>query len=486
MYARGLAGFVKSGGRMRLLVGAQLLAEDVEAIKSGGGIVDVTRRRLLQMFEAPTAEIEVRRLEILAWMIATGNLEIKVGLPRDPYTGLPLAAPEADGYFHAKSGVATDAHGDSIGWMGSNNDTVAANVSNYEQFMVHKSWEGGLAHTEWIKTRFTKLWENQDPDWTTIRIPEAVEQRLLEYTPPEAPTVEPIEKEESSSIEAEALIAAWLRDAPYLVKVGKRLGRATASIRPWPHQHRVAEDIVACFPDRFLLADEVGLGKTIEVGLALRDLTLSGVVERCLILTPRSVLNQWRDELREKFLLNAREYDGARSLKDGTLVLVSSQLAKRRERREEFLNGPDWDLVVVDEAHHARRKGFADPQRRPNRLLELLEGVDGLPGLAAKTRGLLLLTATPMQVHALEVWDLVIQLGVPGRWGASGAYFLRYFEALRKAGEDWATADWELIAAMAGDERDQGGDPLPAGGGRAEGTDRLGRVGDAVRPGSRP
>ena len=327
--------------------------------------------------------------------------------------------------------------------------------------MAHKSWEGGLAHTEWIKARFTKLWENQDPDWTTIRIPEAVEQRLLEYTPPEAPTVEPIEKEESSSIEAEALIAAWLRDAPYLVEVGKRLGRATASIRPWPHQHRVAEDIVASFPDRFLLADEVGLGKTIEVGLALRDLTLSGVVERCLILTPRSVLNQWRDELREKFLLNASEYDGTASLRDGSLVLVSSQLAKRKERREEFLDGPEWDLVVVDEAHHARRKGFIDPRRRPNRLLELLEGVDGLPGLAAKTQGLLLLTATPMQVHALEVWDLLIQLGVPGRWGASGSYFLRYFEALRKAGEDWAVADWELVAAMAGDERDQGGDPYP-------------------------
>ena len=140
---------------------------------------------------------------------------------------------------------------------------------------------------------------------------------------------------------------------------------------------------------------------------------------------------------------------------------MSSQLAKRKERREEFLNGPDWDLVVIDEAHHARRKGFIDPRRRPNRLLELLEGVEGLPGLATKTRGLLLLTATPMQVHALEVWDLLIQLGIPGRWGASGAYFLRYFEALRKAGEDWPAADWELVAAMAGDERDYGGDPYP-------------------------
>ena len=380
LYARGLAGFVKNGGRLRLLVGAQLLAEDVEAIESGADLVDVTRRRLLRVFEAPMAEIEVRRLQILAWMIATETLEIKVGLPRDPDTGWPLAASDADGYFHAKSGIATDSAGDRIGWSGSNNDTAAAHVSNYEEFLVHKSWDGGQGHTEWIAARFEKLWENQHPDWITIPIPEAVEQRLLEYTPPEAPTVEPIEEEESRRLDEEVVIAAWLRDAPHLVEVGERLGRATANIQPWPHQDRVAEDIVSGFPDRFLLADEVGLGKTIEVGLALRDLTLSGVVERCLILTPRSVLNQWRDELREKFLLTAREYDGPASLGDESPVLVSSQLAKRRERRQEFLNGPDWDLVVVDEAHHARRKGFIDPRRRPNRLLELLEGVDGMPG----------------------------------------------------------------------------------------------------------
>lgn len=460
-YARGLSGFVKGGGRMRMVVGAKLAPEDVEAIESGSGLTDVTRRRLLHLFEAPTGSVEVRRLEMLAWMVATGTLEIRVGLARDARTGHPLASPEADGYFHAKSGVATDAHGGKIGWSGSNNDTAAALSANYEQFMVHRSWTGGQPHIEWIEARFARLWENRDPDWITIPIPEAVERRLLEYTPPEAPGGEPLEEAERDAREAEQVVAAWLRDAPHLIEVGSRLGRATANIRPWPHQHRVVEDVVAGFPDRFLLADEVGLGKTIEVGLALRDLTLSGMVERCLILTPRSVLNQWRDELREKFLLTAVEYQSPASFGTGSPVLASSQLAKRKERRGEFLSGPDWDLVVIDEAHHARRKGFIDPRRRPNRLLELLEGVDGLPGLADKTRGLLLLTATPMQINPVEVWDLLLQLGMPGRWGASGSYFVRYFEALRQASEDWATADWELVAAMAGDEVEQGGDPFP-------------------------
>ncbi len=461
LYARGLAGFVSGGGRMRLLVGAQLQAEDIRAIQEGEELEDVTRRRLLRLFGISSAAIVTRRLEILAWMVATGTLDIKVGLPRDSLTGLPLPASEADGYFHAKSGVAFDDHGDRIGWSGSNNDTLAAHKSNYEQFMVHRSWVGGKEHIAWIRDRFERLWDNRHPDWITIRIPDAVEQRLLEYTPPEAPVVEPVEEEESAEIEREAIIAAWLRDAPYLIETGKRLGRTTANIQPWPHQDRVAEDIVAGFPDRFLLADEVGLGKTIEVGLALRDLILSGRVRRGLILAPRSVVTQWREEMAEKFLLEAVEYAGPPSLRNEGLVLASSQLAKRKGRREEFLTGPDWDLVVVDEAHHARRKGFVDDRRRPNRLLELLEGVDGLPGLASKTKGLLLLTATPMQVNPLEVWDLLRQLGMPGRWGASGGNFLRYFDSLRRANEDWKKADWDLVAAMAGDERDFGGRPYP-------------------------
>ena len=462
LMAQGLSRFIANGGRMRLLVGAKLEEGDVEAISAGADLLEITRDRLVRLFEGPQDEVQTRRLEALAWMVSTGALEIKVGLPKDPRTGLPLAASEADGYFHLKNGVAADEHGDKIAWTGSNNETAAAWLDNYEQFLVSPSWKNGwtVDQVRSVEADFQRLWDDQDQRWTTIPIPEAARRRLLEYTPERAPAVEPEEApQEDPGIEA--VTAAWLRDLPRLLGVGKRLGRATAAVRPWPHQRRVADDIVASFPDRFLLADEVGLGKTIEAGLALRDLILAGTVERCLILVPKSVLQQWRGELYEKFRLRAAVYSGPESLAEEPLLLVSSQLAKRKERRGEFLDGPDWDLVVVDEAHHARRKGFQDQNRRPNRLLELLEGVDGGRGLAAKTKGLLLLTATPMQVHPLEVWDLLIQLDLPGRWGASGAYFLRYFEALRTAREDWRAADWELAAAMARDERDHGGGAHP-------------------------
>ena len=152
--------------------------------------------------------------------------------------------------------------------------------------------------------------------------------------------------------------------------------------------------------------------------MAIRQLVLSGRVQRALILVPKSVLVQWQEELYEKFILNIPRYDGSsfydvfgRELKvpSGTnpwdaqpVFLASSHLAKRRERQEQLIESQPWHLIVVDEAHHARRKDFLSrEQYRPNRLLELLQGTNAKPGLRDRTKGLLLLTATPMQIDPI-------------------------------------------------------------------------------------
>jgi hypothetical protein len=87
--------------------------------------------------------------------------------------------------------------------------------------------------------------------------------------------------------------AAVLRDAPRMPG-GRFVGMYTAPVEPWPHQEVVAHRLVETWPYSYLLCDEVGLGKTIEAGLAIRSLLLSGLAKRVLIAPPASLTQQWQ------------------------------------------------------------------------------------------------------------------------------------------------------------------------------------------------
>lgn len=277
--------------------------------------------------------------------------------------------------------------------------------------------------------------------------------------PPASPDPAP-----SLELEREKLLFHFVREAPRLLSAAL-LGVASAPVAPWPHQLEVVRRSVEAFPRGFLFCDEVGLGKTVEAALALRQLLLSGRVTRALVLVPKALLRQWQEELHEKAALELPVYDGRRCFGlDGAelrlqpgrtpweafpLLLASSQLFRRKKRHEELLRAPAWDLVIVDEAHHARRSRSG----RPNRLLELLGGAGQAGGgrgrgLKDRTRCLYLLTATPMQVDPVELWDLLRLVGLGGAWGAREEDFLRYFAELRRpAGE----RDLPFLAAMVRD-----------------------------------
>ncbi|MCX2727450.1 SNF2-related protein [Thermomicrobium sp. 4228-Ro] len=474
--AAGIARLIQNGGRMRLLVGADLQPEDVDAIVAGEELAAVVRQRLLARLTTPEDELMRDRLAALAWMVAEGLLEVRVVLPCDA-TGRPLPAERAEEYFHAKEGVFTDAHGDRIAFSGSVNESVHGWQHNYEQFAVYFSWDTSRPYLEQVVHRFERLWTNAEPGWISLPLPEAVRAELLRYRPSAPPVRDPLERtvgvreqREGYTVERgdarAVLLARFLRDAPLLVGA-EGLGVATAAIQPWPHQLRVSRALIERFPERFLLADEVGLGKTIEVGLALRQLVLDRRVQRALLLVPHSVIRQWQEELYEKFCLDVPRYEDGKfwSVRGGAweprtanpfasepVFLVSSQLAKRRDRSADVLDAGPWDLVVVDEAHHARRGGFERGLDQPNRLLALLRQ------LSERTRGLWLLSATPMQLHPIELWDLLVLLGLGGRWGASPSAFLRFYEELRRGP---AELDWSFVLGLVREEvRLQGLDPV--------------------------
>lgn len=459
--AAGVAHLIRNNGSMRLLVGADLNENDVKAIQRGHDLADVLKDKFLPYLDNPE-EFAKKRLEVMAWMVAKGTLNIKVVLPQKD--GKPLAARESLDYYHPKEGLFTDKKGNQLAFSGSVNESAQSWEKNYEQFMVYRSWDGSAPYLKQVSYRFNRLWDGNEPDWIAIPIPDAVKERLIKYKPNKAPLIDPLEEMEeigpSKSIDIkEQIIFQFLRDVPFLPN-GKYLASETTAVKLWPNQQATVDDIVSRYPSHYLLCSEVGLGKTIEAGMALRQLMLSGKVKKCLILTPKSVAKQWQEELYEKMSLNVplytekifKDYFGTElPLKSGNpwsehpILIASSQLAKRRERQEEVISAGPWDLIIIDEAHHARRKDFLDDRRRPNRLLELLEGTAKITGLSKKTKALVFLTATPMQVHPVEVWDLLKNLDLGGRWEASDEHFLRFFEELRKPFEH---VDWEFILNM--------------------------------------
>ncbi len=472
--AAGVARLIQNGGHMRLLVGADLSEQDVEAIQHGHDLKERISQRLLERFHDPQDALLRERLAILAWMVAEGTLEIKVVLPRDE-NGLPLPAPQSEDYYHAKMGIFTDAEGNQVGFSGSVNESETAWRKNYEQFSVFFSWDNTAPYLEQHKINFERLWNGQEKDWIALDIPQAVRNQLLKYRPPSAPIYDPLEHipqpqiaEAPASLPGQAspqerILFQFLRDAPYLPNAVE-LGAQTSAIRPWPHQSRVANAVIQRFPERALLCDEVGLGKTIEAGLVLRQLWLSGRVKRALILAPKSVLKQWQEELYEKFALDVPRYDAGRFFNAAgqelrpaaanpwdafDLLLAGSQFAKRADRRAQLLSARPWDLLAVDEAHHARRKDFKQHIRRANNLLSLLDDLNAQDKVAS----LLLMTATPMQVHPLEVWDLLSVLGMGGRWGADDESFLEFFSQLRAS---FTQTEWDFVFDMVRDHLDSG------------------------------
>ncbi|MEC4853787.1 MAG: helicase-related protein [Jaaginema sp. PMC 1079.18] len=238
-------------------------------------------------------------------------------------------------------------------------------------------------------------------------------------------------------------------------------------IQPWPHQIKILRRVAQTFPCSFLIADEVGLGKTIETGLILRYLLVSQKVKRVLILAPASVQPQWQDELREKFNLHFWSYSQG-TLKDpyGTLttplpnpwnsqslMLASSHLVRRQERMQELLEAEPWDLVVLDEAHHARRKSPQQRKDTPNSLLTLVRQLRQ----QGQAQSLILLSATPMQIDPIEVFDLLHLLGLQGHW-QYGDNFCNYFASLPNKPDRWTLDFWQ---EMSNDYFRFGGSPCP-------------------------
>jgi len=173
------------------------------------------------------------------------------------------------------------------------------------------------------------------------------------------------------------------------------------AIKELPHQIDVAQRVLRDMGGRAILADEVGLGKTIEASIIYKELAIRGLARRALILTPASLVGQWQGELEEKFFERFDTPTDPDDWQRGTITraIISHDRARSRRHAEEILRHR-WDLVIVDEAHKVKSHRGATYQ-----FIEKIE-----------RDFILLLTATPLQNDLRELYNLITLLR-PGQLG---------------------------------------------------------------------
>ncbi|RBP89419.1 helicase-like protein [Cytobacillus firmus] len=190
------------------------------------------------------------------------------------------------------------------------------------------------------------------------------------------------------------------------------------NLTPLPHQLEVAKQVVESMNGKAILADEVGLGKTIEAGLILKEYMIRGLVKKVLILVPASLVSQWAMELNSKFFIPAAAQRKSYVWEQCDVVVSSIDTAKRNPHRD-IIYSLDYDLIIIDEAHKLK-----------NNKTKNYEFVQNL-----KKKFCLLLTATPIQNRISEIFNLVSLLK-PGHLGNESAFYENYKKDSRSLNDD--------------------------------------------------
>lgn len=207
----------------------------------------------------------------------------------------------------------------------------------------------------------------------------------------------------------EAVRKLWLAiEAEQLPLMDSAATLTAAKVDLLPHQIVLTYRVAKSSPRRFLVADSVGLGKTIETALILRELASRGEMSRALMVVPAGLVENWRRELNETFHLDFEVFGSEGDVTDRrsnafakhNRLIASIDTLKRVTRVRRLLEAPPWDLIVFDEAHHltAYRGGNKVTRTLNFKLAEALK---------EHSRDLLLLSATPHQGDHFRFWMLV-------------------------------------------------------------------------------
>ena len=323
-------------------------------------------------------------------LLKSGKLQVRV-LPDEKF-----------GLVHGKAGVITLAGGKRTAFLGSVNETRNAWRVNYELLWEDPSPEAA----DWVQEEFAALWES----------PHAVP--LAEFI-----------VEDVGRIARRTVIPGvdtWRGEPdPAAPVVESPVYRREYGL--WTHQKYFVQRAFEAHRQggaRFVLADQVGLGKTVQLALSAMLMALYGS-RPVLVLAPKALLQQWQDELRELLDLPSAIWTGRVWVDENGIEhptsgpegirrcprlvgIVSQGLVTSGSEAAGHLLDLQYECVVVDEAHRARRRNLGPGRENespdPNNLLAFLHRI------APRTRSMLLATATPVQLYPVEAWDLLAAL----------------------------------------------------------------------------
>jgi superfamily II DNA or RNA helicase len=335
------------------------------------------------------------RFNRLYEFLHSGKLEVKV-LP-DEFFGL----------IHGKAGVITMSDGSQTSFMGSVNESYSAWRLNYELV-----WEDSSAEAvKWVQEEFDALWTHH----AAVPLAEFIVDDIARLSHREVIDVGQWKDDPEQPTGCSAPASVFVESPVYRKQVGL-----------WEHQKffvKLAFDAHLSQPGgaRFVLADQVGLGKTIQLAMAAELMALAGD-KPVLVLAPKTLLWQWQAELMELLDLPSAVWNGQQWVDENDIEypvsgpegirkcprrvgLVSSGLVTAKSEASELLKSMSFECVIVDEAHRARRKNLG-PDREseraePNNLLQFLYEI------SPRTKSMLLATATPVQMYPVEAWDLL-------------------------------------------------------------------------------
>lgn len=371
-------------GKVRLICNSQIEKEDCETATAAASAL---RREWCENEPEKVYASAIPRLKRLYEFMKSGKLEIKV-LPNNVF-----------GLIHGKAGVITLADGSKTSFIGSVNETLSAWRLNYEMLWEDNSPEA----IAWVQNEFDYFWQHP----AAIPMSGFVVEDIGRIS--EREVIEDITKWKEMPEPAQAVVESPV----YREELGL-----------WEHQKYFVDMAFRnhrkSYGARFVLADQVGLGKTIQLALSAQLMALWGN-KPVLIIVPKTLIWQWQDEMRNLLDMPSAVYNGREWVDENGIKYPPSDDIRKCPRRVGIIsqgiivNGRDeyweqllsvqYECVIVDEAHRARRKNLGEDKENikpePNNLYDFLLRI------SLRTHSMLLATATPVQMYPIEAWDLL-------------------------------------------------------------------------------